>query len=192
MNNEQPTMMNCAMNFGVVVGVYYIVKFSLFPLSLHSTMAALLFLGLTLVVPVLVYRLVKRYRNQYCGGQIDFFRAFSFTMLTMGCGSLLAAVAHYAYFAFIDGGAMVGALVQSIEQLKGVDLTVLENASAESIVQLNQYIEFMQHTVDQIRAMSPIDITIGMLSNNVSWSVVLSLPVALIVSARRQEKIYKT
>ena len=192
MNNEQPTMMNCAMNFGVVVGVYYIVKFSLFPLSLHSTMAALLFLGLTLVVPVLVYRLVKRYRNQYCGGRIEFASAFAFSMLIMAFGSLLASVAHYAYFAFIDGGAMVGALVQSLEQLQGVDLGAMEGVTDEAVAQYNVYVGLMQQTVEQVRAMSPIDMTIGMLSNNVSWSVVLSLPVALIVSARRQEKICKT
>ena len=51
-------MMQCAMNMGAVVGIYYIGKFCLFPLSLHSTLAAMLFLGLTLMVPFLVYRLV--------------------------------------------------------------------------------------------------------------------------------------
>lgn len=180
-NPEQPTMVNYAMNFGAVVGLYYIGKFCLFPLSLHSTMAALLFLSLTLVVPVLIYKLVKHYRDRYCGGQIDFSRAFAFSMLTMAFGSLLAAVAHYVYFAFIDGGAMTGALVQSIEQLQAVDLSALEGANADAIAQFNQYIELMQQTVGQLQAMSPIDITMGMLSNNVSWSVILSLPIALFV-----------
>ena len=174
-------MINYAMNFGAVVGVYYIGKFCLFPLSLHFTMAALLFLGLTLVVPFLIYQLVKRYRDSFCGGTIDFVRAFAFSMLTMAFGSLLAAAAHYVYFDFIDGGAMIGALQQSLSQLQGLDVSALEGASAEAITQFNQYIEVMQQTVGQLQAMSPIDITMGMLSNNVSWSVILSLPIALIV-----------
>lgn len=178
---EQPTMMNCAMNMGAVAGVYYIAKFCLFPLSLHSTMAALLFLGLTLVVPFLIYQLVKRYRDQYCGGQIEFTRAFIYSVLIMGFGSLLAAAAHYIYFAFIDGGAMVGALAQSIEQLQSIDLSALEGANEESIAQFNQYIEAMKLTAQQLQALSPIDITLGMLSNNFSWSVILSLPIALTV-----------
>lgn len=178
---ELPTMMNCAMNMGAVAGVYYIAKFCLFPLSLHSTMAALLFLGLTLVVPFLIYQLVKRYRDQYCGGQIEFTRAFIYSVLIMGFGSLLAAAAHYIYFAFIDGGAMVGALAQSIEQLQSIDLSALEGANEESIAQFNQYIEAMKLTAQQLQALSPIDITLGMLSNNFSWSVILSLPIALIV-----------
>ena len=180
-NQENPTMISYAMNFGAVVGLYYIGKFCLFPLSLYSTMAALLFLGLTVVVPFLIYRLVKRYRDQYCGGKIDFSRAFTFSMLIMAFGSLLVAAAYYIYFAFIDNGTMVGAVVQSIEQLQAVDLSTLEGANAEAIAQFDQYIEVMQQTVAQLQAMSPIDITMGMLSNNVSWSVILSLPIALVV-----------
>lgn len=178
-NPGQPTMINYAMNFGVVVGVYNIVKFCLFPLSLHSTMAGLLFLGLTLVVPFLVFQLVKRYRDQYCGGKIEFSRALAFSMLTMGFGALLASVAHYIYFAYVDGGAMVGALAQSIEQLQRVDLNTLEDVDSHAVEQFGQYIEVMQQTVQQLQTMSPIEFTMGMLSNNFSWGIILSLPIAL-------------
>lgn len=180
-NSEQPTMMNCAMNFGAVVGLYYIVKFILFPLSLRSTMAGLLFLGLTVVVPLLIFQLVKRYRNQYCGGQIGFVQAFSFSLLIMNFGALLSAAAHYIYFAYVDGGAMLSAVMESVETLKNVNLAALEGTSNEAITQYNQYVELMQQTVLQLQAMKPIDVTIGMLSNNVSWSVVISLPIALLV-----------
>ena len=186
-NQDKPSMLNCAMNFGAVVGLYYIVKFCLFPLSLHSTMAALLFLGLTLVVPSLVFMLVKRYRDQYCQGRLEFVRAWAFSVLVMGFGSLLAAAAHYIYFAYIDGGAMVGALMQSIEQLQGIDLSALEggDADADALAQFGQYVEMMKQTAEQLQGMSAIEITMGMLSNNFSWSIVLSLPIALIISMRK-------
>lgn len=184
-NQEQPTMVNCAMNFGAVVGMYYIVKFCLFPLGLHSVMASLLFWGLTVVVPFFVFLLVKRYRDQYCGGKLEFTRALAFSVLTMGFGALLAAVAHYIYFAYIDGGAMVEALVQSMEQLQRVDLSTLEDVDANAIAQFGQYIEMMHQTAEQLQAMSAIEITMGMLSNNFSWSIVLSLPIALMASMRK-------
>ena len=85
---------------------------------------------------------------------------------------------------------MVGALVQSVEQLQSVDLSALEEANAESIAQLGQYIELMQQTITQLQAMSPIDMAMGMLSNNVSWSIVLSLPVALFVRHNKQTKTF--
>ena len=81
---------------------------------------------------------------------------------------------------------MVSALAQSIEQLQGVDLATLEDANAEAITQFNQYIELMQQTIRQIQAMKPIDMTLGMLSNNVSWSIILSLPIALFVKNVRK------
>ena len=160
MNSQQqqdsPTMMQCAMNMGAVVGLYYIGKFCLFPLSLHSTFAALLFLGLTLMVPFLVYRLTKLYRDRYSGGCIDFSRAFVFALLIMAFGSLLAAAAHYIYFAYIDGGAMVAALEQSIGQLTAIDLSTLEDAEGTetAIAQLNEYVELMRTTMAQLSAMT--------------------------------------
>ena len=174
-------MMQCAMNMGAVVGLYYIGKFCLFPLSLHSTFAALLFLGLTLMVPFLVYRLVRLYRDRYLGGDIDFSRAFVFALLIMAFGSLLAAAAHYIYFAYIDGGAMVAALEQSIGQLTAIDLSTLEDAEGTetAIAQLNEYVELMRTTMAQLSAMTPIEMTMGMLSNNASWAIAVALPVAL-------------
>lgn len=194
-NQEQPTMINYAMNMGAVVGIYYIVKFCLFPLSLHSTMAAMLFLGLTLAVPFLIYMLTKRYRDQYLGGEIGFSQAWIFSVLTMGFGSLLVAAAHYIYFAYIDGGAMMSAFAQSIEQLQEmvpllstptegtVEVTSPEVLSqSEEIEQsMNDYITAMQQTAQQLQAMTPIEITMGMLSNNFSWSIMISLPIAVIV-----------
>ena len=132
-----------------------------------------------------MFLLVKRYRDQYCGGKLEFTRALAFSALTMGFGALLAAVAHYIYFAYIDGGAMVGALVQSMEQLQRVDLSTLEDVDANAIAQFGQYIEMMHQTAEQLQAMSAIEITMGMLSNNFSWSIVLSLPIALMASMRK-------
>lgn len=183
---QQPSLINIAMNMGAVVGVYYIAKFCLFPLSLHSTLAAMLFLGLTLMVPFLVYRLTKLYRDRYMGGYIDFTQALVFVLLIMGFGSLLVAAAHYIYFAYIDGGMMVGALEQSIAQLSAIDLSTLEGIEGtedveSTKVQFDQYIGMMHTTAAQIKAMTPIDMTLGMLSNNVSWAIAVALPVALFV-----------
>ena len=178
-HSEQSTMINCAMNFGAVVGLYYIVKFCLFPLSMHSTIAALLFLGMTIVVPLLVGLLTMRYRDLHCGGQIRFTQAFAFSALIMCFGALLVAAVHYIYFAYIDNGAVVAAVAQSTEMLQDIDIESVEGVGTDTITQYNQYIELMQQTMQQLQAMSPIDITMGMLSSNVSWSFIISLPIAL-------------
>ena len=212
---EQPSMIHYAMNFGAVVGVYYIAKFCLFPMSLHSSLAGVFFIGLTLVVPFLIYRLTRLYRDQYMGGNITFVQALAFAMLTMGFGSLLASAAHYIYFAFIDGGAMVNTLEQNIEQMVSLLSAPMEETAitdsvaiatsvptdsitniADSItnepivmnVSLDDYITMLRTTSAQIKAMTPIDLTLGMLSNNLSWSIIVSLPVAMFASLRKTKK----
>ncbi len=180
---ETSTMMQCAMNMGAVVGIYYIGKFCLFPLSLHSTPAAMFFLGLTLMVPFLIYRLVRLYRDRYLGGNIGFAHALAFALLIMGFGSLLTAAAHYIYFAYIDGEAMIGALEENIGQLAAIDISTLEGIEndADTVTQWNQYIEMLRTTMARLQAMTPIEMTMGMLSNNISWAIVVALPVALFV-----------
>lgn len=183
-------MMNCAMNMGVIVGAYYIGKFCLFPLSMHSTFAAMLFFGLTMMVPFLIYKLVKVYQHRYTDGNIDFVRAFSFALLVMAFGSLLAAVAHYIYFEFIDKGLVVSTLAANIEQLSAVDFNSIEGIDttegAEAIAQYNRFIETMNTTLQQLQAMSSIKMTMGMLSNNISWAIIVALPIALVASIRKK------
>lgn len=186
-NQGQPTMIHYAMNTGVVVGAYYIIKFCLFPLSFVSAFSGMLFIGLTLMVPYLIFKLVKTYRDRHLGGHIEYFHAFLYAVLIMMFGSLLASVAHYIYFAYIDGGAMVEALEKSINQFMAIDLSLLENTENENaIAQFNQYIEMMRTTAIQVRAMTPIDITLGMLSNNLSWSFFVAFFIALFVSKRKR------
>lgn len=209
---QQPSMVHYAMNFGTVVGIYYIAKFCLFPMSLHSSLAGVFFIGLTLVVPFLIYRLTRLYRDHYMGGNITFVQALAFAMLTMGFGSLLASAAHYIYFAFIDGGAMVNTLEQNIEQMESLlSMPLNETAITDSVAiatsvptdsitnisgniiddnmtmttTLNDYITMLRTTTAQIKALTPIDMTLGMLSNNLSWSIIVAVPVAALTTIKR-------
>lgn len=213
---QQPSLIHYAMNFGAVMGGYYIGKFCLFPISLRSSFAGMLFLGLTLMVPFLIYRLTTLYRDRYMGGNITFSHALAFAILTMGFGSLLASAAHYIYFAFIDGGMMVGTLEQNIEQMASllttptgegaaamtdtmaiatpplIDSTTVATESiaeeaAEIAASIDDYITMLRTTTEQIKAMTPIDMTLGMLSNNLSWSIIVALPVAAFLTIKKRK-----
>ena len=184
-NAGQPTMMNCAMSFGLVLGGFYIVKFCLQMLGLYSVMASLLFLGMAVVLPFFVFLLVLRYRDQFCGGRIGFSHAFFFSILTMSFGSLLASAAYYVYFAFIDGGAVVEACMLSLEQMQNLDLGSVEGVNSDNLASFN---ELMQQAAQQLQAMSPVDMTLYLLSNNVWWGAILSLPIALVVSLNKLRK----
>ena len=92
------------MHFGTYMGIYWILKFILFPLGFHIPFLSLLFVILTLAVPFIGYHYVKMYRDKICGGSIQFSHAVLFTIFMYMFASLLVAVVHYIYFQFIDHG----------------------------------------------------------------------------------------
>lgn len=80
------------MHFGTYMGIYWILKFILFPLGFHIPFLSLLFVILTLAVPFIGYHYVKMYRDKICGGSIQFSHAVLFTIFMYMFASLLVAV----------------------------------------------------------------------------------------------------
>ena len=105
------------MHFGTYMGIYWILKFILFPLGFHIPFLSLLFVILTLSVPFIGYHYAKMYRDKICGGSIQFSHAMLFTIFMYMFASLLVAVAHYAYFQFIDHGFIINSYIQLWDEL---------------------------------------------------------------------------
>ena len=115
------------MHFGTYMGIYWILKFILFPLGFHIPFLSLLFVILTLAVPFIGYHYVKMYRNKICGGSIQFSHAVLFTIFMYMFASLLVAVVHYIYFQFIDHGFIVNSYIQLWDELMTNTPALAEN-----------------------------------------------------------------
>lgn len=171
MTTDRSLMRRYAMLLGTYMGVFWILKFALFPIGMRgSSFLLLLFLVLTCVVPFMGYKYAKLYRDQACGGSIGFGRACWFLVQMYLFASLLTAVAHYIYFAFIDRGAMVDMLSASWE------LTLESGAPGVGI-----YADAMEEALTELRALSAVDIMFQLLCQNVFFCIVLSVITALAV-----------
>lgn len=106
-----------AMLFGTYMGGFWILKFILFPVGLSVPFLLFLFMGLTLCVPFMGYYYARMYRNQVCGGGISFLHAWIFTVFMYMFAALLAAVAHYIYFRFIDHGYVINTCETMVDTL---------------------------------------------------------------------------
>ena len=95
------------MHFGTYMGIYWILKFILFPLGFHIPFSFTIVRNPDVGSSFIGYHYVKMYRDKICGGSIQFLMRFSFTILMYMFASLLAAVAHYVYFQFIDQGFII-------------------------------------------------------------------------------------
>lgn len=165
MTENRNYLQKYAMHFGTYMGVYWILKFILFPLAMHIPFLSILFIILTLAVPFIGYYYAKMYRNKICGGSIEFSHAVLFTMFMYMFASLLLAVAYYIYFQFIDHGATINAIIKELRKF----------------IKLNENEEVINGMIDSLKSWSPINITMQQLSLNVIWGSILAIPTGLLV-----------
>ena len=170
-NTPNSRLMNGAMIYGTSMGIFWILKFMLIPFIFTMPFTSLLFLGLTAAVPFLGYFFVRQYRNRYCvNGRIGFVPAWIFSILMYAFAALLVSVAHYIFFRYVDGGAMVANYMAILEEL--------QHTAPEMKEVVTQYKE----ATELVAAMAPIEMTIQLLLNNLFYGMILALPTAFIAS----------
>lgn len=167
-----------AMQFGTYMGVYWILKFILFPLGLSLPFFQFLFIGLTIGVPFMGYYYARMYRDRVCGGYINFMQAWLFTLFMYMFAALLVAVAHYVYFQFIDHGHIFSSQEKSVQQ--AMDIPNLS-------IELKKFLQQFKNIIEVAKGFTPIEITMQLISNNVLWGSILAIPTALLVRRRRKD-----
>ena len=158
------------MHFGTYMGVYWILKFILFPLGLSIPFLLFLFFGLTLGVPFMGYYYARTYRDKVCGGSIRFLQEWVFIVFMYMFAALLTAVAHYIYFRFIDHGFIVNTYMGMFDELTNKEVPGIEG-----------YISQLKEVMEMISRLTPIDITMQLMSQNVFYGSILAVPTALFV-----------
>ena len=169
-------MQRYAMLYGTYMGLFWILKFILVPLGVTIPILILLFLGLTLCVPFLGYYYTKMYREQACNGQISFFHAWIFNLFLFICASMLAAVAHYLYFGVIDQGYIIGACKDMLETIEASNLPGMDDYTAQ-----------LKTNIDMLEAMTPKDITLQLLINDIYYCSWISIIIALVARKRNRQ-----
>lgn len=167
MKEDRTLLHRYAMHLGTYMGVYWILKFILFPLSFNIPFFALLFWALTLAVPFMGYHYVKLYRDKACGGTIDLSRAVLFAFLMYAFAALLVSVGHFIYFRFIDHGMMLDSYVR------------LWNEFMNQNPELGEHRAVIEEAIASARELTPIRITVQLLSWNILWACLLAIPTGM-------------
>lgn len=153
------------MRFGTYMGIFWIAKFILFPLGLSSfPFLIFLFLGFTVTVPFLGYYFARIFRDRICKGYLGFLHSWVFLLFMYVFAALLTAVAHYIYFRYIDNGFIINTYSDMVNTVMPEQLPGMEG-----------YIEQIKEAVDQIRSLSPIEITLQLMSQNIFYCSILAL-----------------
>ena len=176
MTDNKGYLIRYAMHFGTYMGVFWILKFILFPLGFRIPFFSLLFVILTLAVPFLGYYYVKLYRDKINGGYIKFSQAAMFTIFMYMFAAMLAAVAHFVYFDFIDHGFVLDSFTKMWNEMIIQTPALQENK------------DIIDATIDTFRSLSPIEITMQILSSDVFWGAILAIPTGLMVMRRNRNE----
>lgn len=165
-----------AMKYGTIMGIFWTIKFVLFPLGMENPLLLMAFFLLTLIVPVVGFFLVRQYRDRECGGILNFSRAFLFTSFMYMFAALFATIAHYIYFRYMDNGMIVNTYQNMLTQM-----------SAVATDDLKPSLEQFQEALDIIASLSPLEISIQLITQNIFYCTLIALPTALLVM-RKQKK----
>lgn len=177
MTERKLTLQESAMRYGTGMGLLWSFKFMLFPLGLRIPFLLLLFMILTLGVPILGYVFTKRYRERQCEGSLNFGRAFFFIMFMYMFASLFVSVTHYIYFNFIDDGFIFQYYQDMIDQFRAMSQAGLEAS-----------IDQLQEAFNQISQLTALEITLQLISNNIFYGMLMALPTALLVMRKKKNQ----
>ena len=170
MTDQRKNFQEAAMRYGTMMGIFWTLKFVLFPLGMQSPLLLMAFCLLTLIVPVVGFFLVRQYRDRECDGVLTFSRAFLFTSFMYLFATLFVTIAHYIYFRYLDNGLIVGTYQDMLTQM-----------SAIATDDMKASIEQFQQALDIIASLSPLDISIQLITQNVFYCTLIALPTALLV-----------
>ena len=171
MEENKNLFLKAAMTYGLIMGIFWVVKylFFIFSITLGSHTLNLVYTVLTLFVPVFAYYMTKRYRNDI-GGQISFFHAWRFGTMLYFFAAVIVSLEHFIFFQFV---APTDFVIDTVGQFASVlKEQQVDTKMLESIGNMD---------------LSPIHMAIQGIFNNVFYGIIFSIPVAAIICKKGSE-----
>lgn len=177
MTTNKPTLQEYAMRYGTAMGIFWMLKFILFPLGMHTPFLQVLFFFLTIFVgPIWGYLLTKKYRDTQREGIMSFSHSFLFTAFMYMFAALFVSIIHYVYFRYIDNGLIVSTYQDMLNQMTVV-------ATGE----MKESMEQFHKALDIISNLTPLEITLQLLTQNIFYCSMLAVPTALLVMRNKKK-----
>ncbi len=152
---------------GLKMTVLWIASFACFVAQFHEPGFSMLWLVSIVLIPFIMTRQTRSYRNQIDGG-LSFRRSWMFSVYTFFYASILFALAQYVYFAFVDHGFIISQYIQ----------TLSDPASAALLANYGYTQGEIKMIVDQLLEIKPINIAFNCATVNIITGLLLALPIA--------------
>jgi hypothetical protein len=177
MKENQNNMQAYAMQYGTFMGIFWIIKFIFFPLGLYIPILEFIFVVGTIAVPFYGYYLTRSYRDKKLNGVISFGQAWIFATFMFMFAGLLVSVVHYIYFRFMDNGSILSYYQNFVTTLSKANIPGYPTKPMAD--QLTQAIAI-------VSSLTPIQLVMQLLSQNVIYGALMALPIALFVKKSKK------
>jgi len=168
------TTRDFSVEYGTFLGIVWLATFLIFVTTMTGgnifmMMMAMFCMTLTVIMP---FYLAWRYKQHLLkpGDQVSWGTAWLFAILMFLYASIFTGVGQFLYFNYIDRG-----------QLIDFFSSVLSAPETQRQYELIGATDLLEQTKDQLALLaqlSPFDIAISMFGNNITISIMLSIPVA--------------
>ena len=102
MLDNENSVTSCAMRYGLILSLYFIIKFIVVTLSLNFQILNLVILIMTIGVPFMAFNLAKKYKHLNLETGVTFLSMWMFVLLTFFYASLPEALITYVYLQYIN------------------------------------------------------------------------------------------
>ena len=162
MGEDKSFLLRGAMNYGFVMGIYWVIKYVFFILGFSHPTANIVYWSLSCLVPYIAYKMTRRYRENI-GGKLGFFHAWQFGVLLYFFAAILVSLEHYLFYRFIAPPDLLVKTVSDMEE------ALKESGASQALLDAIKEIH-----------VTPIQMAIQGIFNNVLYGIILSIPVALL------------
>ena len=104
MLDNENSVTSCAMRYGLILSLYFIIKFIVVTLSLNFQILNLVILIMTIEVPFMSFNLAKKYKHLNLETGVTFLSMWMFVLLTFFYASLPEALITFVYLQYINPG----------------------------------------------------------------------------------------
>jgi hypothetical protein len=160
-------LLKSAMFYGLLLGVFWIVKYLFFIWGVTHPSVSVVYWALTPLTIVFAYIFTKVYKI-LIGGWISFFHAWQFGVLLYFFAAVIVSLLHYIFYTYL---APAGYLTDVI------DMTM------KMVKELNPQTE---EAILKMPVITPIRMAIQGIFNNLLYGILLSLPVAAMLCRKRE------
>jgi hypothetical protein len=159
-------LLKSAMFYGLLLGIFWIVKYVFLILGVTYPNAGLVYWILTTLTIVFAYVFTKVYKI-LMGGRISFSRAWQFGVLLYFFAALIVSLLHYVFYRYLSPPEYIAGLT---------------DAAVRMMKEINPQAE---EALSRMPALTPARLTLQGIFVNVFYGSILSVPVAALLCRKR-------